>query len=246
MNFSIKHIESSESTNRLAIELINKSDLAEGTVIWADEQTKGRGHANNSWESEKGKNLTFSLVLRPTFVEPAEQFIFTKMISIAIRNVLLKFIPAAAVKIKWPNDIYIIHDKVAGILIQNMLRGNIIDYAVIGVGLNINQEVFYSDAPNPVSLVHYLGTTTSVENLLSKLLIEIGRIYAGISSISFLEKLDKEYQENLYRYKQLCEFREGKNVFKASIEGIGEYGRLKLKREDGKIMQFDFKEVDFI
>ena len=246
MDFSIKHIESVESTNQLAIDLINQSGLREGTVIWADEQIQGKGHAGNSWESEKGKNLTFSLVLKPVFILPAEQFIITKMISVAIRKVVLKFLPQEAVKIKWPNDIYIIDDKIAGILIQNILKGNEIEYAVIGIGLNINQEVFHSDAPNPVSLIHYSGDIISIDDLLSKLLIEVGAIYAKLGSNLYLEDLDKEYLDNLYRYKQLCSYREGKNIFKATLEGIGEYGRLKLRGEDEKIMLFDFEEVEFV
>ncbi len=246
MDFSIKHIQSVESTNQLANNLINQSGLQEGTVIWADEQIHGKGHAGNSWESEKGKNLTFSLVLKPVFIPPAEQFIITKMISVAIRKVVLKFLPQEAVKIKWPNDIYIIDDKVAGILIQNILKGNEIEYAVIGIGLNINQEKFNSDAPNPVSLIHYSGEVISVEDILSKMLIEIGAIYDLSASKSYLDDLDEAYLENLYRYKQLSNFRQGKNIFKATLEGIGEYGRLKLRGEDDKISLFDFKEVEFV
>lgn len=246
MDFSIKHIESVESTNQLANDLINQSGLQEGTVIWADEQIHGKGHAGNSWESEKGKNLTFSLVLKPVFIPPAEQFIITKMISVAIRKVVLKFLPQEAVKIKWPNDIYIIDDKVAGILIQNILKGNEIEYTVIGIGLNINQEKFNSDAPNPVSLIHYSGEVFSVEDILSKMLVEIGAIYDQSASKSYLDDLDEAYLENLYRYKQLSNFRQGKKIFKATLEGIGEYGRLKLKGEDDKISLFEFKEVEFV
>lgn len=246
MDFSIKHIERVSSTNRLAIEMINQSGLKEGTVVWADEQTAGRGHAKSSWESEKGKNLTFSLVLKPVFITAAEQFVLTKMISVAIRNVLLQYIPEEAIKIKWPNDIYIIDDKVAGILVQNILKENEIEYAVVGIGLNINQEKFNSDAPNPISLIHYFGEAISIDNILSKLLIEIGAIYEQSVSKSYLEDIDKEYLENLYRYKEMCNFRDGKNIFKATLVGIGGYGRLKLRGEDGKIQLFDFKEVEFV
>lgn len=246
MDFSIKHIESVESTNQLAIELINQSGLQEGSVIWADEQIHGKGHAGNSWESEKGKNLTFSLVLKPVFIPPAEQFIITKMISVAIRKVVLKFLPQEAVNIKWPNDIYIVDDKVAGILIQNILKGNEIEYAISGIGLNINQEKFNSDVPNPVSLIHYSGEEISVEDILSKILLEIGAIYTKLRSNLYLEELDKEYLDNLYRYKQLSNFRQGKKIFKATLEGIGEFGRLKLRGEDDKISLFDFKEVEFV
>ncbi len=246
MNYRIKHFESIDSTNKLALELINNSPPDEGLVVWADEQTEGKGHSNNLWESEKGKNLTFSLVLKPSVIDPAEQFILTQMISLAIRTLITKFVPDEAVKIKWPNDIYIAYDKVAGILIQNILKGNEIDYSVIGIGLNVNQETFRSDAPNPISLIHYTGASVSVEDVLSKLLIEINTIYSRLGSKNYLEKLNKLYLENLYLYKKQGNFREGKNEFKATLEGIGEYGRLKLRLENGKIQLFDFKEVEFV
>jgi len=246
MDYRIKHFESIDSTNKLMLELINSSPPEEGLVVWTDEQTDGKGHGNNLWESEKGKNLTFSLLLKPSVIDPAEQFILTQMISLAIRNLITKFVPDEAVKIKWPNDVYIASDKVAGILIQNILKGNEIDYSVIGIGLNVNQEKFHSDAPNPVSLIHYTGASVSVEDVLSKLLIEINTIYSRLGSKSYLEKLNKLYLENLYLYKKQGNFREGKNEFIASVEGIGEYGRLKLRLENGKIQLFDFKEVEFV
>lgn len=246
MDYRIKHFESIDSTNKLMLELINSSPPEEGLVVWTDEQTDGKGHGNNLWESEKGKNLTFSLLLKPSVIDPAEQFILTQMISLAIRNLITKFVPDEAVKIKWPNDVYIAYDKVAGILIQNILKGNEIDYSVIGIGLNVNQEKFHSDAPNPVSLIHYTGASVSVEDVLSKLLIEISMIYSKLGSKNYLEKLNKVYLENLYLYKKQGNFREGKNEFKAKVEGIGEYGRLKLRLENGKIQLFDFKEVEFV
>ena len=246
MDFNIKHLETVDSTNKLAIDLINKNGLAEGTVIWADEQTDGRGHANNFWESEKGKNLTLSIVLKPGFIEPKAQFAITQLISVAIRNVIIQYIQNQSVKIKWPNDVYINHKKVAGILIQNILKGNEIDYSVIGIGLNINQDAFLSDAPNPGSLAHFTQTAVVLEDVLTKLLIEISTIYSGFRSKTHLENLHKNYIDGLYRYKQTGSFREGKNIFTATLIGIGEYGKLKLKTEDDKILLFDFKEVEFV
>ena len=246
MNYRIKHLKSIDSTNKSAIELINSSPPEEGLVIWADDQTQGIGHGNNLWESGKGKNLTFSLILKPLVIDPAEQFILTQMVSVAICKLISKIVSEDVVKIKWPNDIYIAYDKVAGILIQNILKGNEIDYSVIGIGLNVNQETFHSDAPNPVSLIHYSGSPLPVEDILSKLLLEISVIYSRLGSRRYLENLNKLYLENLYLYKKSGNFREGKNEFKATVEGIGEYGRLKLRMENGKIQLFDFKELEFI
>lgn len=239
-------MESVDSTNKVAIDMINTNGLAEGTVIWADEQTSGRGYADNFWESEKGKNLTMSIVIKPLFIEPARQFAITEMISVAIRKVIIHFLQNESVKIKWPNDIYINQNKVAGILIQNILKGNEIEYSVAGIGLNINQEVFHSDAPNPVSLNQFTHTTIPIEDVLTRLLIEIGTIYSGFRSETSLETLDKNYIDGLYRFNQPGKFREGKHIFKATLLGIGDYGRLKLRTEDDKIHYYNFKEVEFI
>ena len=246
MDYRIEHLEIIDSTNKYALDLINSSKAEEGFVIWADEQTQGKGHGSNIWESEVGKSLTFSLVLKPSAVNPGEQFILTQIISVAIRNLVIKFIPEEAVKIKWPNDIYIAHDKVAGILIQNTLSGNKIENSLVGIGLNINQEVFLSGAPNPVSLIHYSSAPIPVENVLSLLLIEINTCYNNLGSRVQLERLNDNYLKNLYRYKQIGKYREGKKDFTATLEGIDEYGRLKLRMEDGKVCLFGFKEVEFV
>lgn len=246
MDYLIKHLDSIDSTNKYVMGLFKSSVPNEGLVIWADEQTKGKGHGNNHWECEKGKNLTITLVLRPVFIAPSDQFLLTQMVSVAIRNLVSNYVPNETVKIKWPNDIYIVHDKVAGILIQNILKENLLDYSVIGIGLNINQEVFTTDAHNPISIIHYSGKTESVEDILSKLLIEIDGIYEQLGSISYRQTLNMWYHKHLYRYKQVGKFREGKKVFNAVVEGIGAYGRLKLKLENGKIQSYDFKEVEFI
>jgi BirA family transcriptional regulator, biotin operon repressor / biotin---[acetyl-CoA-carboxylase] ligase len=246
MDFQIKHLDRIGSTNEYALELLQKASIEEGLVIWADQQINGVGHGNNRWESESGKNLTFSLVLCPLKLNPADQFLLTQMVSVAIHDLILEYIPSEAVKIKWPNDIYIAHDKVAGILIRNVLSGNNIRYSIIGIGLNVNQESFNSDAPNPVSLIHYLGTSLVLEDILSKLLIRINGIYAGLDSKEYVEELNKSYIENLYRYRQEARYREGKREFMATIEGIGEYGKLKLKLKKGTSVLYDFKEVEFV
>jgi len=246
MDFQIKHLDSIGSTNAYALELVQNSSIKEGLVIWANQQINGVGHGNNLWESKTGKNLTFSLVLSPEKIIPADQFLLTQMVSVAIRDLILEYIPSEAVKIKWPNDIYIAHDKVAGILIRNILSGNNIKYSIIGIGLNVNQKSFNSEAPNPVSLIHYMGTPLVLEDLLSKLLIRINGIYAGLDSKAYVEELNKSYIENLYRYRQEAKYREGKREFIATIEGIGEYGKLKLKLKKGTSVLYDFKEVEFV
>jgi BirA family biotin operon repressor/biotin-[acetyl-CoA-carboxylase] ligase len=212
----------------------------------AKEQTAGKGHAGNSWESEKGKNLTFSLVLRPVFIEPSNQFLITQLVSVALTNFLKKRMPPEIVKIKWPNDIYIEDKKIAGILIQNTIRGNSLDYSVIGVGLNVNQETFRSDAPNPVSMIYYTGEHHHPEVLLDELYNEIIAVYASTASPQFVNLLQNFYLDNLYRFAELAAYKSGDKEFRGTIVGVGEYGRLQIKDEEGTVAEFNFKEVEFL
>lgn len=124
----------------------------------------GRGQRGNSWESEPFKNLTFSLLLRPEHIPANRQFLLSEIVSLATVDVLNRY--ATGFSIKWPNDIYWHDKKIAGILIENVLSGSTFSRAIIGMGLNINQKNFYSDAPNPVSLYQITGRTYKIEKIL--------------------------------------------------------------------------------
>ncbi|NOX87001.1 MAG: biotin--[acetyl-CoA-carboxylase] ligase [Chlorobi bacterium] len=245
MDFRIIHREQVGSTNDHAQERITKGVAAGGDVIWADEQTRGRGHDNNQWESAKGKNLTFSLILRPHFVEPAKQFVLTQLVSLAILNLLEKHIEKM-IKIKWPNDVYVENEKIAGILIQNTLSGSVIDYSVIGIGLNVNQEHFLSDAPNPVSMIRFTCHEIRLKKLLDELLSIIGRMYGKLQSPAFYSELHDIYLDHLFRYEEWADYMANGEIFRAMITGINQFGQLKLKTEEGEEKIFGFKEVEFV
>mgnify|MGYP003526946868 CR=1 FL=1 len=134
--------------------------VAEGTVVSTSFQTKGRGQLTNVWEAEEGKNILCSILLRPTALPIKSQFLISQAISVAIVDVLNTF--AEDFSIKWPNDIYYKEEKIAGILIENTLSSKGIDSCIIGLGLNVNQQSFKSDAPNPISLHNIIGRDTSV------------------------------------------------------------------------------------
>ena len=127
----------------------------EVTLVSAEEQTAGRGQQGNSWEAEKGKNLLFSLRIHPHTIEAAQQFILSQALALSLKRTPDDY--TSDTSIKWPNDIYWKDKKIAGILIENELTGKQITSSVLGVGLNINQTVFHSDAPNPVSLAQIIG-----------------------------------------------------------------------------------------
>ena len=129
-------------------------ELPHATVVSTYNQTAGRGQRGNSWESEPHKNLTFSVLLKPQHIIAREQFYISEIVSVAIVNTLRKYIIDQPIAIKWPNDIYVNDDKICGILIENTLSGYSISQSIAGIGININQQTFLSNAPNPISLIH--------------------------------------------------------------------------------------------
>ena len=141
-----------------------------GTVVSCREQSAGRGQRGNSWEAEPGRNLTFSILLRPQLIDASRQFELSMIVSLAIVRSLDSILAQSGCKerctVKWPNDIYIGDRKVCGILIENALSGLSIDRSIAGIGINVNQLVFRSDAPNPVSLIHLTGIEISVGEML--------------------------------------------------------------------------------
>ena len=149
------HLEETDSTNKYLNELCNKQCVEELTTITADFQTSGRGQRGNSWESEAGQNLMFSFVLYPTFLKARRQFLLSQIISLAIKEELERYV--SNISIKWPNDIYWKDKKICGMLIENDLTGVHISRSITGIGINVNQETFCSDAPNPVSLKQING-----------------------------------------------------------------------------------------
>lgn len=246
MEFKIIHLPVIDSTNQHALRLINSGAEDGNFIVWADEQNKGRGHHDNSWISEAGKNLTVSLVIQPAHILPSQQFILTQTVSLALRNLISNFVQDNNIKIKWPNDLYVGDKKLAGILIQNILKGNVLEYSVIGVGLNLNQVNFPEELSNPVSLKQITGADYNIEKLLSELTTEFSEQYHKTFSTVECPGLRHEYLVNMYRYKQRVKFREGKSVFYAVVDGIGEYGRLQLKLDDGSTGLFEFKDVEFL
>ena len=153
--FKIDKVSETLSTNELLKSIADKDSVAEGYTVVAVSQTAGRGQIGAFWESQPGQNLTFSLLLRPEFIKADQMFLVSKAISLGIVDYLNSF--GEEFKIKWPNDIYYKDKKICGVLIENQLMGSNIVYSIIGIGLNINQKEFISDAPNPISLYNIIG-----------------------------------------------------------------------------------------
>lgn len=225
-------------------ELLRAKNFPEGFIVHTDFQTQGQGQRDNSWESAKGKNLLFSLLLRPRHILVENQFVISQLASLGIKNALDELVPDEAKNffIKWPNDIYWKNKKLGGILIENTLQGRIINASVIGIGLNINQKNFYSDVPNPVSLKQITGENFSVKSVLQTVVTHIYHYYTEKNA----EEIREDYRNKLYRKTGYHLYRANGEIFSARISGIGNNGRLMLEDRNGEVRGFYFKEVEAI
>jgi len=232
------------STNQYAQDLLTKTKPAEGTIILTPKQFAGKGQLNNKWESEPGKNLTFSLIIYPSFLNVRKQFLLNQMVSLSVYETLKAFLNTG-LSIKWPNDIYVLNKKIAGILIQNSIKGSTMQSSVIGIGLNINQQVFLSKAPNPTSLAIETGQEAQLEEILhffcKKLEINYLKLKAGEYS-----SIQTQYQKNLFRCGISHSFKKPDgSIFTGRILGVNEFGKLVIESTQGK-ETFNFKEISYI
>jgi len=237
----IIHVEQAASTNSYLLQMSNVEKLAEGTVVVTDNQTQGRGQGKNSWESEPGKNLTFSIILYPVSIEASGQFVLSKAISLAVYDFISQFVPN--VSVKWPNDVYVGDQKIAGILIENFIEGAYMTKSITGIGVNINQERFVSNAPNPVSLRQLTGNTYPLDDCLENLCACIAHRYRMITENE--DQLHADYLQHLYRFGKPSRFSADGIFFEATVTGVNQFGMLELTTANGKLKPFGFKEVRF-
>jgi BirA family biotin operon repressor/biotin-[acetyl-CoA-carboxylase] ligase len=233
--------ELGSTNNYAATQLLTKS-LPEGFVFVADSQVGGRGQASTVWESEPNKNLTFSILLYPEFLEIRRQFELSKAVSLGVADFLRE--KTDHVTIKWPNDIYIGKGKVAGILIENSIRIDKISSCIVGIGLNINQRLFASNAPNPVSLSQITGKVYDLKELLDHLCLKIDARYRQLRNRDF-RQIDEEYTEVLFQRCCWSSYSDENDVFEGKILGVDNIGRLMIETRAGKINKYHFKEVIF-
>ncbi|EAY31097.1 biotin--[acetyl-CoA-carboxylase] ligase [Microscilla marina] len=235
------HLPTCHSTNTYARNLAAKERVVEGTVILTSEQTAGRGQMGNRWESEPYQNMTLSIVLCPTFLKISEQFHLNIAISLGIYNFLNQYLDDE-LKIKWPNDILYKHYKLGGILIENVIKGQYIEHAIIGIGLNINQGGFQT--PKASSLKLLTGQHYSLEELIPKLLKSIEETYLRLRQYQ-VNDLKNEYLGCLFRCNKKYTFKSDV-LFEGKIVGIDEYGRLLVEGETQEVKAYNFKEIAFI
>ena len=235
-------LDSVESTNKYC-EVLDLAEVEDFTCYWALEQTAGIGQRGNHWHSAKGLNLTFSLVLKPTWLPAERQFKLTQALSLAITDFLTTYHLPLTTQIKWPNDIYVGGNKICGTLTSARLAGDNIATAICGIGLNINETEFPDWVPNPTSLRLLTGETYDLEETLMALLRCIEYRYNALH-----DGVDNgdEYLSLLFKRGVAAQYLYQGRRIGATIEGVDPFGRLLLTADDGTPLRCNIKEIAFL
>lgn len=238
-------LDATDSTNSYLKDLLRDNVPNNWTVVSAREQLQGRGQQGANWFSDRGKNLTFSILIRDTGLKAMDQFLLNCAISNGIFRVLKSFeIPR--LKVKWPNDIMSGSSKLAGILIENSLVNDRITHSIVGIGLNVNQEEFPSDLPSAISMKQRTGKNYELDELLEALVGSI-REEVGLVERGHYQQLRTNYMDRMYRRNKPHMFRvPGGQPFMAKIQGTTEKGLLVLSKEDGSTAHYAFKEIEYM
>ena len=238
------HLHHTDSTNTFLSRYADGGE-ADIVVATADYQTAGRGQGNNTWESEEGKNLLFSLLIRPTMVEAAEQFVLSMAGALALRDAIVEATGATDISLKWPNDVYWRDYKVSGTLIETSVSGKRVKRCIFGTGINVNQRRFLSDAPNPLSLCAITGAELSVEALLRSVVEHFKHYYRLVADHDY-GRIASAYRAALYRRTGRHRYADKDGEFTATISNVALDGTLTLSLDDGRLRRYAFKEVKFI
>lgn len=237
---NILAIDNTSSTNSWLAE--HDGEFTPPFMVYARSQTAGRGQRGNSWEAAPGKNLTASVLIVPDGVEPHQQFVISEAIALAVTDLLHEM--GIASKVKWPNDIYVGNKKICGILIEHSIMGRKITRTIAGIGININQEIFMSDAPNPISV----RLLTDKEHDIAKAAEILGKkVEKRLLQIQE-GSIHQEFMKNLWRcdgkHYPFYDKLRNEHIY-ARIEDIAKDGILTLQKTDGEKRKFAFKEVEF-
>lgn len=238
--FQVMEYEEVSSTNTVA-ENIPIQERRDKQVILAYRQTQGRGQTGNSWESAPGQNILMTIILRPEKLDAGKQFAVSMVIALGCLDFIGRY--ASGGTVKWPNDVYVGNRKISGILIGHTVAGAYVRDSLCGIGVNINQKEFISGALNPVSLRQLTGRELDLSKVLEDLLDCIGKRYEQIQDDRLLKQ---DFMQHLYRGTGIHDWQDNNGIFRASIEGIDEYGQLILKDTSGQQRIYAFKEVKYL
>ena len=237
-----------ESTNTYAINLLRNVNIVDGTVIYTDEQTQGKGQRGTVWASETGKNITLSAILQPHFLDIKQSFYLSKITALACYDVLTEILDASHydIKIKWPNDILVNMKKIGGILIENNLNGSKIQHAVIGIGLNVNQQNFGDLSVFATSIKIEKNEDFNTSIILESLCSKLEKWYFKLKENKF-DFIHSNYLAHLFGLNETFNFIDnlGHNFY-AEIINVEENGKLLVRNTNDELLTFDIKEVKII
>lgn len=235
----VEWLESAGSTN----DVIAGGSYSHGDVVIADAQTAGRGQRGNAWNSERGLNLTFSMLLEPDFMMPDRQFLLSEAVALSLTDMLDSY--GIEARIKWPNDIYVGDRKIAGILIENDIMGIKLRRSIVGVGLNVNQRLFDAGIPNPVSMSLVTGREYRLDDVFGRwygnMLSRYGQLEDGHSA-----QVEQDYMFQLYRVNEVHDYRVEDEIVEGKIRHVKPSGELVLENMDGVRKKYLFKEIEYI
>lgn len=237
-------LEETVSTNAFLLEMPEGERMDK--VVSARVQTAGKGMGTNIWESEAGKNLTFSMGADMFFLKATDQFLLSQAVPLGLFDVLDTLLPSGQLAVKWPNDLYFGNRKLCGILINSTIHGMDMGTSVIGIGLNVNQVHFQNWPTNPISMKMILGRDTDLEPLLKDLVVAVDQRIQQLRSPDGTAEIKADYLKHLYRYRQWGSFETKKGVVKLYIDGIDKFGRLIALNESRDSQVFDIKELRFL
>ena len=235
----IYYIEHTTSTN----DEIRNPKYGHMDVVWAEYQSAGRGQRGHSWHSTEGQNITFSLLLTPTFLPVTEQFLLSEIVALSLVRTLAEY--GIECRIKWTNDIYAKDNKIVGILIEHALAGDCLARTIVGIGLNVNQESFPSDLPNPTSMFVERGVKFDRREVLERIVAHLEELYRELEAGN-KEMIERLYVDTMYHLGEphTYAYPNGER-FTATIRGVRHSGELCLEHEDGVVREYAFKEVEF-
>ena len=241
----VKRLRAIDSTNRYVRDEAAAlwHDGYNAVAVVAEHQTAGRGQRGNVWASEPGQNLLMSLLVRPGgSLEVSNQFLLSQTVAVAVHTAMK--CQGIDTRLKWPNDIYVGERKLAGILIELDCCGAFVEQAIIGIGLNVNQCDFQQMDRVPVSMKMLLGREIAVDDLLNTFLDCFSHYYDQMKLCR--ESVDAEYRDLLLGFGEKRNFIDANGAFEAVIEGVEPMGHLLLRRTDGSLLRYAFKEVEMV
>ncbi len=236
-----------ESTNTYAMNLLRNVNPIEGTIVYTDNQTHGKGQRGALWTSKIGQNITVSVILKPHFLDLNKSFYLSKISALAVYDVLTDILANSQydIKIKWPNDILVNQKKIAGILIENNFSQTIIQNSVVGIGLNINQDEFGDFERAATSLKLLLNNSFDRKMVMELFCQKLEKWYLKLKQQKF-DIINESYLNSLYGLNQILDFEDvHKIVFKGKIVGVSKDGKLQIENSDLIVKDFDIKELKF-